>query len=98
MSTHNTDNLRRSKEDKLLEGTMLILKDNKEKHDIINKLIYYTECLKTAPLSNEDVLKTITMCKDYLQRSHDIVQKSLPKVNSEVKEIAEVMRRMEKQS
>ena len=38
------------------------------------------------------------MCKDYRQRSHDIVQKYLPKVNSEVKEIVEVMRRMEKQA
>ena len=74
------------------------MKDNKEKHDIINKLIYYTKYLSAAPLSNEDVLKTIATCKDYLQRSHDIVQKSLPKVNSEVKEIVEVMRRMEKQA
>ena len=92
------DNVRRSKQDKLLEGTMLMLKDDKEKKDLINKLIYFSECLKTVPLSDDNVLKTITMCKDHLQRSHDIVQKSLPKANSEVKEIAEVMRRIEKQA
>ena len=39
---------------------------------------------------------TITMCKDCLQRSHDIVHKSLLKVNSEVKDIVEVMHKMEK--
>ena len=52
--------------------------------------------LKTAPMSDDDMLKTITMCKDQLQRSHDIVHKSLPKVNSEVKDIVEVIRKMEK--
>ena len=87
-----------SKQDKILEGTMLIIKDNKCKKDIINKLIYFSECFKSAPMSDDDVLKTITMCTDYLQRSHDVVEKSLPKVNSEVKEIVEVMTRIEKQA
>ena len=49
-------------------------------------------------MSDNDVLKTIAMRKYYLQQSHDIVQKSLPKVNSEVKEISEVMHRIEKQA
>ena len=49
-------------------------------------------------MSVNDVLKTITMCKDCMQRSHDIVQQSMSKVNSEAKEMVEFMHRIEKQA
>ena len=65
----STNNLRRSKQDKLLEGTINIIKDNKLKLDIVNKLIYFIDCLKNAPMNENVVVKTITMCKEYLQRS-----------------------------
>ena len=69
-----TDPLRRSKQDKFLEGTIKILKDNKEKIDIVNKLVYFIECLKTAPMNENDIVKTMTMCKDYLKRSYDFTK------------------------
>ena len=78
MTTANTDNTRRSKQEKLLEGTMSMLKDSKEKNDVISELIYFSEYLKTAPMSNDGMSRTITMWKDHLQRYHHIVQKSLP--------------------
>ena len=71
MTINNTDNVRRSKEDKLLEGTMLMLKDNKEKYDVINKLIYFSECLNTAPLSNDDVLKPYYCWASFFVTSRD---------------------------
>ena len=51
-----------------------MLKDNKEKNDVINKLICFSESLKNAPMSENDVLKPITMRKDHTHRSHDIAQ------------------------
>ena len=78
MTTDDTGNVRRNKRDKLLEGTILIPKDNKEKNDAINKLISFSECLKMEPMRDNDMLKTITTCNDCLQRSHDISQKHLP--------------------
>ena len=40
---------------------------------------------KNTPMSDDDMLKNIIMCKDCLQRFHDILQKYLPKVSSEAK-------------
>ena len=51
--------------------------DDKEKKDVINKLIFFS---KTVPTSDDDMSKTIKMRKDHLQRSHGIFQKHLPKV------------------
>ena len=50
-----TSNFRRSKQDKLLEGTLNIIKDNKKKLDVINKLMYFIDCLNNAPMNENDV-------------------------------------------
>ena len=41
-----SSNFRRSKQDKLLEGTLNILKDNNKKLDVINKLMHFIDSLK----------------------------------------------------
>ena len=50
MKTDKTDNLRRSNQDKLLDGTRKILKVNKEKLNVIKKLVYFIERVKRYTL------------------------------------------------
>ena len=88
-----TNNLRRSKQHELLEGTTTMLKDNEEK-DVIRKLVCFAECLKTGPMNENDVLSELTLCKDHLQRSHDVVNQHLPSMNNEVKGIIDVLKRI----
>ena len=93
-----SSNFRRSKQDKLLEGTLNILKDNKKKLDVINKLMCFIDCLSNVPMNENDVVNIMTMCKDYLKQSHSMMLVNLPFVNSEVKEIIDVLNRIERQS
>ena len=85
-------NLRRSKQDKLLEGTFNIIRNNKQKLDAMNKSTCFIDCLKNTHMSECDVVKTMTMCKDCLQRLHDTINENSPKTNSEVKEIYYVVK------
>ena len=93
-----SSNFRRSKQDKLLEGTLNILKDNNKKLDVINKLMYFIDCLSNVPMNENDVVNIMTMCNDYLKQSHSLMLVNLPYVNSEVKEIIDVLNRIERQS
>ena len=72
---------------KLLEGSISILKDNKQKLDAINKIIYVIESIKTAPINENDVVKIMSTCKDYLQRSHDLANENMPKINGKARGI-----------
>ena len=58
--------------------------------------MYSIDCLNNAPMNENDVVNIMTMCKDYLKQSHMLV--NLPYVNSEVKEIIDVLNRIERQS
>ena len=71
----STEVLRRRKQGKLLEGTITTLKDNKEKLDLINKLDFFTDYLKSSPMNENEVISTIRICKDHLQRSYDLIKK-----------------------
>ena len=94
-----SSNFRRSKQDKLLEGTLNILKDNKKKLDVVNKLMYFIDCLNNAPMNENDVVSIMNVCKDYLKHLHSTTLLfNLPKLNSEVKEIIDVLNRIERQS
>ena len=93
-----SSNFRRSKQDKLLEGTLNILKDNNKKLDVMNKLMCFVDCLNNAPMNENDSVNVMTMCKDYLKKSHSLMLVNLSYVNSEVKEIIDVLNRIERQS
>ena len=45
---------RTSQQDKLLEGTTTIIKDNNNKKDLTNKLDYLCDCLKTTSINESD--------------------------------------------
>ena len=76
MMTDKTDNLRRSNQDKFFDVTTQMLKNNKGKLNVINKLMCFIECVKIAHVNENDVVKTITMWKNCLQRSHDVLSAS----------------------
>ena len=94
----STDFARSSQQDKLLEGTITILKDNNNKKYLINKLECLCDCLKTAPMNENDVISTLTLCKDHLKRSHDVVNQHLPSMNNEVRGIIDVFKRIRSKS
>ena len=58
----------------------------------------FIDCLNNAPMNENDVVNIMTMCKDYLKQSHSLMLVNLPYVNSEVKEIIDVLNRIERQS
>ena len=60
-----SNNLQKIKKDKLTEGTITIIKYDKGKMHMINELFYFDDCLKTAPMNENSLLNTITMCEDY---------------------------------
>ena len=72
----STEFSRASQEEKLIEGTIKILKD------LIYKLDYFCDCIKTAPIDENDVINTIALYKDHLQRSHDVVNNKITKQKS----------------
>ena len=89
---------RSSQQDKLLEGTAKILKDNDDKKDLINELDCLCDSLKTTPMNENDVISTMTLCKDDLQRSHDVVNQNLPSMNNKVKGTIYAFKRIISQS
>ena len=60
--------------------------------------MYFIDCLNNAPMNENDAVNIMTMCKDYLKQSHSLMLVNLPYVNSEVKEIIDVLNRIERQS
>ena len=56
------------------------------------------DCLKTAPMNENDVISTLTLCKDHLKRSHDVVNQHLPSMNNEVRGIIDVFKRIRSKS
>ena len=60
--------------------------------------MYIIDCLNNAPMSKNDVVNIMTMCKDYLKQSHEAIHVNLPKINNEVREIVDVLNRIECQS
>ena len=62
-----TSNTRKSKQDKLLEGTINILKDNKKKLDVMNKL-------NSANLRNDTIINAkITLISYLVECCYDII-------------------------
>ena len=50
----STEFSRTSQQYKLLEGTIIILKDNNIKKDLINKIYYLCDCIKISPINEND--------------------------------------------
>ena len=46
-------------------------------------------------MNENDVMCVISMCKEYLQQSHDVVELNLPKINRETKEIVQALNRID---
>ena len=88
----STNVARTSQQEKLLEGTMTILKDKNNKKDLTNKLDYLCNCTKTAPIDENHVMSTTTLCEYHLQRSHDGVNQHFPSMNNEVKGTIDVLK------
>ena len=53
-----------SQQDKLLEITIKILKDNNLKIDLTNKLDILLESIKTSPVNENDLMHTANACED----------------------------------
>ena len=76
--TMSVEPTRKSKEDKMIAGTIAIHNDNIDKLNIINKLQCFLESLKSHPMNENDVHSMIVMCKEHLQQSHDVANINLP--------------------
>ena len=65
-----------------------------QKKDLINKLDYLSDCIKSTPINENDAINNITLCKDYLVRFYDLGNKHFNNINYEVKDIVDVLKRM----
>ena len=65
---------------------------------MINKTIYVIDTIKTAPMNENDKANAMSMCKDYLQQFYDLANENMPKTNSEVREIMEILSRIRRQA
>ena len=85
---------RKSKADHVLSATIATHKDNLSKLNTISKLDEHVSTLRSSTLNENDVVVMINMCKQHLEKSHDIVNINLPKINSDTKEITNAIKRI----
>ena len=93
-----SESVQNSKQDKVLKGTLEIIKDNNNKLLLIEKIDLFLDGLKSTPMNENEVVCLLKSCKDNFKLSHDTVKNSLPKVNTETKGIIDALRRIESQS
>ena len=67
-----------SKEDNILAGTIAIHKGNIEKLCVMHRLDKFLNNLRSHAMNENDVMYIISMCKEHLQQSHDVVELNLP--------------------
>ena len=86
---------RKSKGDNVMSGTIAIHDDNVSKLNVMSKLDECANTLRSSAFNENDVMSMINMCKDHLQKSHNVANINLHKVNSETKEIINSIKRID---
>ena len=93
-----SESVQNSKQDKVLKGTLEITNDNNNKLLLNDKIDAFLDGLKSTPMNENEVVCLLKSCKDNFKLSHDTVNNSLPKVNTETKGIIDALRRIKSQS
>ena len=79
--------------DNSMPGTNSTHGNNTSKLNAVSKLDECVSTLRSCAFDENYAMPMIKMCKDHLQKSHDVVNINLPKVNTETKEIINAIKR-----
>ena len=89
------ENPRKSKGENVMSGTITMHNDNISKLNVMSKLDEHAGTFHSSAFNDNNAMIMTNMCKDHLQKSHNVANINLHKVNSETTEIINSIKRID---